>query len=177
MPVGKGARIRLVQATAQRGFTYIAVLAALVLVSLGTQGVMQVVSQQAQREREDALLRIGATYARAIGSYYRATPGAVKRWPSSLEELLEDKRLLQVHRHIRELYPDPLTRNIDWELVAAPEGGIQGVRSRSTKAPLRAGPVEIDELALPAAQRYAQWSFVYQPELAPVTPAPQKGRL
>jgi type II secretory pathway pseudopilin PulG len=168
---------RRAHATAQHGFTYIAVLAALVLVSLGTQGVLQVVSQQAQREREDALLRIGATYARAIGNYYKATPGSVKRWPSSLEELLEDKRLLQVHRHIRELYPDPLTRNVDWELVAAPEGGIQGVRSRSTKAPLRAGPVEIDEFALPAAQRYAEWTFAYRPEMEPITPAPQKGRL
>ncbi|WP_176451877.1 type II secretion system protein [Rhodoferax sp. TH121] len=174
MPAGKSSQTRRAHATSQHGFTYIAVLAALVLVSLGTQGVIQVVSQQAQREREEALLRVGATYARAIGSYYRATPGSVKRWPNTLEELLEDRRLLQVHRHIRETYPDPITRNTEWELVMAPEGGIQGVRSRSIRAPLRTGPVEIDEFALPAAQRYAEWTFVYQPDMNP--PAAPKGQ-
>lgn len=175
MPVGSTPMVRRHSATTQRGFAYIAVLVALLLVSLGTQGVMLVVSQQAQREREESLLRTGAAYARAIGSYYRATPGSLKRWPSSLEELLEDKRLLQVHRHIRELYPDPMTRNANWELVPAPEGGIQGVRSRSTQAPLRAGPVEVDELTLPAAQRYAEWTFVHQPDTALPATAPQKG--
>lgn len=158
---------RLARVHKQQGFAYIAVLAALLLVSLGTQGVMSSVSQQAQREREETLLLTGMAYARAIGSYYRATPGSVKRWPASLEELMEDKRLLQLQRHLRELYPDPITRDFNWELVMAPEGGIQGVRSRSQAAPLRTGSVEIDEFAWPPAQRYADWAFVYRPEMAP----------
>ncbi|WP_294772612.1 type II secretion system protein [uncultured Rhodoferax sp.] len=174
MPAGSTTALRGPQSKVQGGFTYVAVLAALLLVSLGTQGVMFVASQQAQREREDVLLNIGTTYARAIGSYYRATPGSVKRWPASLEELLEDKRLLQVHRHIRELYPDPMTRSMDWELVPAPEGGIQGIRSRSSKAPLRTGPVAMDEFLLPAATRYADWTFIYRPEMAPPTSAAAK---
>lgn len=176
MPTGSATMLRSPQGKVQGGFTYIAVLAALLLMSLGTQGVMLVVSQQAQREREEVLLNVGTTYARAIGSYYRATPGSIKRWPATLEELLEDKRLLQVHRHIRELYPDPMTRSMDWELVPAPEGGIQGIRSRSSKVPLRTGPVAVDEFLLSSATRYADWTFLYQPEMAPPTTSAPKVR-
>ena len=43
----------------QRGFAYVAVLLALVLLGLTTNGVMSSVSQQAQREREAELLRTG----------------------------------------------------------------------------------------------------------------------
>lgn len=167
MPAGKQLRpshapLRS-RSTLQHGFIYVAVLVAMFLVSLGSQAVMQQVSQQAQREREEALLHIGATYAQAIGAYYQSTPGSVKRWPRSLQDLLEDKRQLQIRRHIREIYPDPITHQADWEPIPAPDGGIQGVRSRSTKAPIRSGPVAIDDLALPPVQRYTDWAFIYQP--------------
>lgn len=145
----------------------IAVLVVLLLVSLSTQSVMQWVSQQAQRERETTLLSTGSQYVRAIGAYYESSPGAVKRWPSSLEDLLEDKRKLQLQRHLRELYPDPVSRNTPWELVLAPDGGIQGVRSRSSQTPIRSGPVEWEELQLPAASSYQDWKFVYVPAASP----------
>ena len=161
----------------QTGFAYIAILVALLLLSLGTQGVMTWVSQQAQRDREEALLQTGVLYAKAIGAYYRATPGATKRWPPSLEALLEDKRLLQVQRHLRELYPDPVTRQMDWELIRAPDGGIQGLHSKSTTTPIRFGPLEIDDIRLPAATRYADWSFVASADLAPVVPVPKAAKL
>ncbi|OGB31669.1 MAG: hypothetical protein A3F78_11920 [Burkholderiales bacterium RIFCSPLOWO2_12_FULL_61_40] len=156
---------------AQRGFTYIAVLVAMLMLSLATQGVMTYVSQQAQREREAALLRIGHLYVQAIGAYFEATPGSVKRWPRSLEDLLEDRRLVSIQRHIREVYPDPFTRLPDWEPIAGAGGGISGVRSRSEAAPLRTGLVEFDGLTLGPAGRYADWQFVYQPTVA-ASPAP-----
>jgi type II secretory pathway pseudopilin PulG len=149
------------RAQRQRGFTYIAVLVALLMLSLATQGVITYVSHQAQREREADLLRIGQTYAKAIGAYYQASPGTIKRWPATLEDLLEDRRLVGVVRHIRELYPDPITRTFSWDLIRAPDGGIAGVRSTSTLAPIRTGVVELDELTLPPAIRYADWEFVY----------------
>lgn len=145
----------------QQGFTYIAVLVALLMLSLATQGVMTYVSQQAQRERETDLLRVGQTYAKAIGAYYQATPGTVKRWPADLQDLLEDRRLVAVVRHMRELYPDPITRTFNWDLIRAPDGGIAGVRSISTLAPIRMGAVELDGMTLPPASRYADWDFVY----------------
>jgi type II secretory pathway pseudopilin PulG len=147
----------------QFGFTYLALLVALLSLSLATQGVMTYVSQQVQREREADLLRVGQAFARAIGAYYESTPGSVKRWPQSLEDLVEDKRQVAIQRHLREVYPDPITRSRNWGLVIASGGGIQGVYSQSAEAPIRVGPVELDRLTLAAATRYAQWSFVYEP--------------
>ena len=157
----------------QRGFTYIVVLLAMLLMSLATQGVITYVSQQAQREREAELLRIGQAYAQAIGAYYEATPGSVKRWPRRLADLIEDRRLVSTRRYLRELYPDPITRLPDWELVKASDGGIAGVRSRSEAMPLRDAAIELDGVALAPATRYSDWQFVYQPA-PPAGPAAGK---
>lgn len=161
----------------QTGFVYIAVLVALMLVALATQGVMTSVAQQAQREREDALLRIGQMYVEAIGRYYQASPGVQKQWPRTLDDLLEDKRLISVQRHIRELYPDPISRN-DWTLILAPSGGVQGVASSSMAQPVRSAAIELEGLILAPAVHYADWQFIYQPPLTspPVqsTPGPRR---
>jgi type II secretory pathway pseudopilin PulG len=53
---------------AEAGFTYIAVLVAMVILSLATQSVVHVVAQQAQRDREAELLRIGQLYQQAIAA-------------------------------------------------------------------------------------------------------------
>ena len=147
----------------QQGFTYLAVLVAMLMLSLATQGVMTYVSQQAQREREADLLRVGQIYAQAIGSYYQASPGSVKRWPRALEDLLEDVRQVSIQRYLREVYPDPISRSPNWGLVAAEDGGIQGVFSKSTAEPIRRGVVELDAISLPTASQYADWQFVYLP--------------
>ena len=151
--------------SAQRGFTFIALLVAMLLLSLATQGVMTSVSQQAQREREADLLRIGHTYAQAIGAYYEASPGVIKRWPTALEDLLEDKRLVTVKRHLREVYPDPITRSSNWGLILAADGGFTGVHSYSVIAPIRSTPVGLGLGPIPNVTRYADWQFVYRPAL------------
>jgi type II secretory pathway pseudopilin PulG len=160
------ASVHRTRAHRQHGFTYIAVLVAMLMLSLATQGVMTYVSQQAQREREADLLRVGQTYVQAIGAYYEATPGSVKRWPAELEDLLEDRRLVAVVRHMRELYADPIARTPQWDLIRAPDGGIAGVRSTSSLAPIRMGAVELDGITLPPAARYADWDFIYIPPVA-----------
>jgi type II secretory pathway pseudopilin PulG len=146
-----------------RGFTYIAVLVAMLMLSLATQSVMTYAAQQAQREREAALLRIGQLYAQAIGAYYEATPGSVKRWPRNLEDLLEDRRLVTIKRYIREIYPDPISRSANWDVIVAPDGGIAGVNSPSDARPIRLGGVDLETVTLRPASRYADWQFVYQP--------------
>ena len=89
-----------------------------------------------QREREADLLRFGLAYAHAIESYYAMTPGA-DRYPHSLQELLEDRRSgLPVH-HLRSTYWDPLMPDQALVLIRNENGGILGVRSNSTAAPLR----------------------------------------
>lgn len=149
----------------QPGFTYIAVLVAMLMLSLATQGVMTYVSQQAQREREARLLHIGQLYRQAIGAYYETTPGSLKTWPRSLQDLVEDRRLVTIKRHIREIYPDPVTRAADWELVKSADGGIAGVNSHSDIVPIRTGIVALETTALGPASRYSDWQFVYQPAL------------
>ena len=148
----------------QSGFTLVVVLAALLLLALATQKLMQVVSHQAQREREAELLRIGAAYVRAIGDYYEQSPGSERRWPPTLDALLDDRRFVTLQRHLRRLYPDPMTRGGEWGLVPAPGGGVAGVFSRSEATPIRrSGPALV--ISGPAqANRYSEWQFVYRPE-------------
>jgi len=148
-----------------------AVLAAMLVLALATQSVMSYVSQQDLREREAGLLRIGQAYAQAIGAYYESSPGQLKRWPRTLEDLTDDKRFVGIRRHIREAYPDPMTRSANWGLVMSGDGGIAGVHSLSTAQPIRSAALELDTLELPAASRYADWQFVYTPPAAPATPA------
>lgn len=147
----------------QQGFTFVAVLAAMFLLALSAQGVMTVVSQQAQSEREAELLRIGQAYARAIAMYYESSPGSIKRWPASLEDLTDDKRFVGNRRHLRQVYPDPLTRNRDWGIVWSEDGGIAGVFSKSDSQPLRTAAIELDTVTLTAAARYSDWVFTYRP--------------
>ncbi len=116
------------------GFTFIAVLAAMLLLALATQGVMVVVSTQAQRMRTEESARIVALYAQAIQSYYEATPGVRKQYPERLEELLLDKRQVSVQRHLRRLYANPLqprasAQGDGWTLQRDAQGRIHAVIS------------------------------------------------
>ena len=147
----------------QRGFTLVAVLAALFFLALATQKVMTKVSQQAQREREAELLRMGAAYIAAIGAYYERSPGSVKRWPPTLEALTDDRRFVTLQRHMRKLYLDPMTRNGEWGVIPAPDGGVAGVYSHSDEKPIRSAGEAIHALGLSEVQRYSDWKFVYQP--------------
>lgn len=161
----------------QGGFTLIAMVAALMILGLATQGVVWVLSQQAQREREADLLRVGRLYAQAIASYYESSPGRIKQWPEKLEDLLEDPRFVGLRRHLRKAYADPVQRSIDWELVTTASGGVRGVRSRSVARPIRDTTIELplsplmdgveqtqaQVLRLPPALRYSDWLFVYEP--------------
>jgi type II secretory pathway pseudopilin PulG len=169
MPTGKSGHLH----QRIRGFTLLAVLAAMFFLALATQKVMTVVSQQAQREREVELLHIGAAYARAIGDYYQSSPGSVKRWPSSLNDLTDDGRFISIRRHIRQVYADPISKSTDWGVVMAVDGGIKGVYSRSDAVPIRTGGVELLGLSLAPARRYSDWQFVYQPPLVAPSPTPK----
>lgn len=148
----------------QNGFTLIAVLAAMLMLALGTNQVVTVLAQQAQREREEQLLQVGQAYLKAIGEYYENTPGTVKRWPSELSDLLEDTRLIGLRRYLRKAYFDPITRSNKWGVVRAPDGGIQGVYSLSELRPIRTAGVGLPDEIGPTPARYSDWRFVYQPK-------------
>ena len=115
----------------QRGFTYLGVLLATALVSLGLTAAAEVWTTVARRQRLEQLEWVGQQYVQAIGSYYEATPGLVKNYPKTLQDLVEDKRNAFVRRHLRQVYVNPFTGVADWELIEAPTGGVRGVRFRT----------------------------------------------
>ena len=112
----------------QRGFTYLGVLLAVALLGIGMAAASEVWVTVARRQRMEQLEWVGAQFVQAIGSYYEASAGRVKAYPSSLEELLDDKRNVFVRRHLRRVYANPLTGATDWELLRALDGGVRGVR-------------------------------------------------
>ena len=159
----------------QRGFTYLAVLFLVALMGLALTGIATVWHTAAQREKERDLLYVGKQFRLAIESYYEGSPGALKKYPPNLEELLKDSRFPGIRRHLRRIYRDPVGGGSEWGLVPAPEGGIMGVHSLSADAPLKRGNFREAERGLADKGRYADWQFVYRP--AQPNPAQPKTKL
>jgi len=147
------------------GFTLVATLLLVALVALGLALAGPMWSQQAQRDNERELMRIGTAYAQAIAAYKRASPGSDKQYPATLEALLLDTRFVGTVRHLRKAYTDPINRGQPWGLVRNEGGRIVGVYSLSPTAPLAQGEIRLDDRVLPPARQYADWKF-----LAIVTP-------
>lgn len=157
---------------AARGFTYVAMLVSVAIIGVGLAGTAEVWSLAQQREKEAELLFVGNQYRDAIGRYYDATPGGGKRYPSRLEDLLEDNRYPMPRRHLRKLYADPLTGKAEWGLMEAPDGGIMGVHSLADGTPLKQTEFDQGDRTLNEAQTYREWRFFHEPALeAPVVSA------
>jgi type II secretory pathway pseudopilin PulG len=116
------------------GFTYLGVLLAIALIGVGLTAASELWSTAAKRQRLEQLDWIGQQYVAAIGSYYQSSPRGVKEFPKSLDELVLDRRVPFVRRHLRQLYPNPFTGQLDWEPIEARGLGIRGVRARGTGA-------------------------------------------
>lgn len=154
----------------QHGAIYLLVLFFVALTSAALATLARSWSNDAQRERESQLLWVGAAYRNAIASYYEATPGPLKSFPATLDSLLLDPRFPDARRHLRQLFPDPMTGKADWILILAPMGGVMGVASRSEAKPLkRAGfeglnlPFEDVSTPLKDKLRYRDWEFIHIP--------------
>lgn len=162
---------------AQEGFTYVAVLVAVTIVGVILATTGEVWSQSRQREKEQELLFVGDQFRQAIALYYQRTPGAGKRYPERLEDLLEDKRYLTNQRYLRKIFRDPMTGKPDWGLVLAPEGGIMGVHSLAGARPIKQGNFRERDQTFAGANIYSEWRFVYEPPRASATPALPASRI
>lgn len=160
MQVGR----RRCRARPARGYTFVWVLAALVTIGIGLAAVGPRWADQAQRERESDLMRLGVLYAAAIQRYHDASPGSQKQWPRELGDLLLDSRYAGTVRHLRRLYPDPIDPAQPWGLVRSVDGGIVGVHSLNSARPLRREAITLGNVVLPRADRYDQWQFVAREE-------------
>ncbi len=123
----------------------------------------EVSSHSRQREKEKELLYVGDQFREAIALYYQRTPGAVKRYPEKLEDLLEDKRYLSMQRYLRKIHADPMTGKSQWGMIAAPGGGIMGVHSLSDQRPIKSANFDTTDQSFAGGQRYSDWNFLYDP--------------
>lgn len=142
----------------QAGFTYFGVLFIVALLGAALAGTGPVWATLVQREHERELLWVGTQYAQALRSYYRSSPG-VAQYPMELRDLLEDPRFPNVRRHLRRLYPDPLTNGGEWGLVRSFEGRIVGVYSLSTRKPLKQARFPAQWAEFEGMGSYADWRF------------------
>jgi type II secretory pathway pseudopilin PulG len=135
----------------QAGFTYLMLLwwvaiSGFMLATLGHSWLLD-----ARRAREAELIWRADQFRLAIEAYASVPVGeGASRLPVRLEDLLEDRRSGQLQRHLRRVWPDPITGRAEWGVVREGEG-IVGVHSLSTARPVN--PPE-------GVRTYAQWAFV-----------------
>jgi len=142
------------------GFTYLGLLALIVLMGLLLAAAGEVASTASQRERETQLLWVGHEYRAAIGCYWSHK----RAYPQALQDLLGAAQDAPIQdRCLRRLYPDPMTNAVDWLLVPAPSGGIMGVASSSNRAPLKTGNFDEPDQPFAQASSYSDWQFAFVP--------------
>jgi type II secretory pathway pseudopilin PulG len=154
-----------------RGYTYLAMLVAVAVMSAGLAATGEVWSHAARREKEAELLFIGQQFRQAIAFYYEQSPGA-RQYPAKLEDLLEDKRFPTPKRHLRRLYADPITGQPDWGIIEAPGGGIMGVYSNSRAEPVKKAEFGFRDRIFHQATNYYEWRFFYEPPTMTAVPIP-----
>ena len=142
----------------QRGFTYIGLLIAVVIMGFMLTVAARVWTTTEQRERETQLLFIGHAYRMAIASYFASG----HQYPRTLQDLVQDERFPQPKHHLRRLYPDPMTGTTDWSLILTPSGqGIMGVASNSQRTPIKLDGFDLIDSAFKGTDCYCSWQFIY----------------
>lgn len=147
--------------TKSRGFMLLALLIVLALGGITLMAAVDVWTLQRQREREQQLLFVGDAYRQAIRRYYFGAPaGSPRTLPTNLESLLEDDRYPVPVRHLRRLYPDPITGKAGWGEVRVGDR-IAGVYSLSETRPVKqAGFAPVDD-SFTGSSRYREWVFSF----------------
>jgi len=160
--------------SAEAGFTYLGVLLLIAVTGIALGSAMTLWSTQGLRERERDLLWVGTQYAQALRSYYRASPG-LAQYPQTLDELLEDPRFPNIKRHLRQLYPDPITGSADWGLLRSIDGRITGVYSQSEQTPLKQSGFAAQWSDFEGLEQYSDWQFVAEKAFSESAASGRKG--
>ena len=149
-------------ARSQGGVVLLVVLVFVLVTTLGASSLIQTLQTQTRRDKEAQLLFVGDQFRRALTTYYNTIPaGAARTLPTTLEDLLEDRRFPVPVQHLRRIYLDPLTGQADWQLIRQ-GGGIAGIASRSDQVPLKQKGFGKDDRHFENAQSYGQWRFVIE---------------
>ena len=157
------------------GFTYVALLVAIVIMGISMGAAGKYWSFVMQREREEELLFRGEQYRLAIERYYFAK--APNTLPATIEQLLNDNRFPQAKRHLRQPYRDPVTGK-DFEIVHDLSKGnrLTGVFSGSDKEPIRKAGFPEQYESFENKKSYIEWKFVFSLTPAPGRPAAPPAR-
>jgi type II secretory pathway pseudopilin PulG len=159
----------------EHGFIYIALLIGLAVIGIGLGATSEVWTQSRQREKEEELLFLGNQFRQAISRFYLQSPPAARRFPMTLDELVNDVRAPdKPAHHLRKLYPDPMTGDTTWGEVRLASGQLVGVYSLSTATPFKVYGFALRDKDFLDKEHYADWIFrsalpAANPLLAPGT--------
>jgi len=142
----------------RRGLVLLALMIALLLMSIALQGALDVWALQRRRHLEDELLFVGNQYRQAIQSYYMVG----HTLPASIDDLLEDKRFPKPLHHLRRAYPDPVTGKNAWKLLRDGDR-IFGVYSSSSSETIKRANFPRRYAEFANAKTYGDWRFFYIP--------------
>lgn len=143
----------------ERGFSYVVLMFAIVLIGLGMTVAARQWKMMVQRELEADLLSKGIEIQSALALYStamkagRVVPGEM--YPQSLAELTRLPKPF-----LRKVYAEPVGHG-EWELVRAPTGGIMGVRSKSRSKPIRQHDFPPAVRHFEGRASYYDWVFQY----------------
>lgn len=164
----------------ERGFSYIVLMFAIVLIGLGMTVAARQWKTMVQRELEADLLSKGIEIQNALALYSatmkagRVVPGEI--YPQSLADLTRLPKPF-----LRKVYVEPVGHG-EWELVRAPTGGIMGVRSKSRSKPIRQHDFPLAVRHFDGRASYYDWVFQHpNPSMAALAfpgtggPAPGAG--
>ncbi len=146
-----------------RGALLLGLLIALAIAGIGLLVALDVWAVTRQRQQEQELLFVGEQYRTAIQRYYYAAPkGTPRLLPATLKDLQEDDRFSVPVRHLRRLYPDPLTGAPQWGAVL--QGSrIAGVYSLGKGVPLKQAGFTKSAENFAGKSSYREWAFVFLP--------------
>lgn len=164
------------------GFSYLSVMAIIVIIGISLTAAGYQWKTMAKREKEKELLFRGDAIRTAILQYVNADP--LKRYPHSYEDLIKDPKSSKTVRYLRKLYKDPVT-NDDWEIISDPARGVVGVHSKSGEKPLKSSNFSVADRCFEGKTHYRDWLFLAQapiltPQIPPAgqtpsDPAPSEG--
>ena len=146
----------------ERGFSYVGLLILVGILGALFAATVTVGALIQRRAAEEELLFIGKQFHNAFKSYYESTTLGAKPYAQPLSDLLLDPRTSLSRRHLRQVYPDPLTGQSEWGIVPAPDGGIMGVYSLSTGMPIKVSGFDPEFENFANKTRYSEWKFAYE---------------
>jgi type II secretory pathway pseudopilin PulG len=138
------------------GFSYLSVMALVVLIGISLTGVSYEWKMMAKREKEKELLFRGDAIRAAIAEFVNSDP--LRRFPQSMEDLVKDPKSANGRRYLRKLYKDPVTGD-DFQLIKDPVRGLIGVSSKSRERPVKIANFSPIDHCFEGKESYREWEF------------------